>query len=101
MKFDIQDLINIKEYSEEKANYFSDFKIVDVTYSKSKGSCIIKAENDYVLPYSLYNDVLEYFEDLGVNNLKLYIKAKNQELPIREINLYLDEYRKLNNSFFD
>ena len=101
MNFDIRNLIESKQYSEDKANYFSNFNIVDVTYSKSKGNCIIKAENDYVLPYSLFNDLIDYFDNLGISNLKLYIKAKNQDLPIREINLYLDEYRKLNNSFID
>ena len=101
MKFNIQDLIVKNGYGEDKAKYFSNFNVVDVTYSKSKGSCIIKAENDYLLPYSLYNDLIDYFDELGINNLKLYIKAKNQDLPIREINLYLDEFRKLNNCFSD
>ena len=101
MNFDIRNLIESKHYSEDKANYFSNFNIVDVTYSKSKGSCIIKAENDYVLPYSLYNDLIDYFDNLGIANLKLYLKAKNQDLPIREINLYLDEYRKYNNCFIN
>ena len=101
MKFSIKDLIDIKQYDDGKANYFTNFNVVDVTYSKTKNSCIIKAENEYVLPYSLYSDLLEYFKNLGVKNIKLYIKANKQELPIREINLYLDEYRKLNNCFIN
>ena len=32
MNFDIRNLIESKQYSEDKANYFSNFNVVDVTY---------------------------------------------------------------------
>ena len=101
MEFDIKNFIQYKDYKGEKARYFSNFNIIDVTYRKINNSCIIKAENDYVLPYCLYNDLLDYFDSLGIDNLKLFIKAKNQDLPLSDINLYLDEFRKINNSFIE
>ena len=99
MKFDINDLVRIKKYSEDKSSFFRNFSIKEVTYNKPKDFSIIKAENDCVLPFSLYCDLKEYFKKLGINNFKLYIKAINQSLPICEINLYLDDYRKQNNAF--
>ena len=41
MKFDIKDFIDAKQYPQEKANYFSDFKIVDVTLRKNDNACFI------------------------------------------------------------
>jgi len=99
MQFDINKFIEDKKYDVDKAKVFESFSIVDVTYKKSSNTCIIKASNDYVLPYSIYCDLVEYFKSFGIENIKLYIKANNQDLPIREINLYLDEYVKINNCF--
>ena len=99
MNFDIKDLIEKNEYSQEKASSFNNFRVVDVLYRKATDFTIIKAENDSLLPYSLYCDLIEYFKSFGINNLKLYLKANKQDLPIKDINLYLDEYRKINDSF--
>ena len=99
MNFNIQDIIEKNNYNQQKAAYLSNFKIVDVLYRKSSDFTIIKAENDTVLPFGIYNDIIAYFKELGINNLKLYLKANKQNLPIREINLYLDEYRHINNGF--
>ena len=101
MNFDINKFIETKNYESNKASYFSNFNIVNVTYSKSKEACIIKAENDYVLPFGIYSDLIEYLSSFGLKNIKLLVKAKNQDLPIREINLYLEEYRSVNNSFIN
>ena len=99
MNFQIQSLIDKYSYNADKAAVLSDFRIRDVLYRKASDFVIIKAENNCVLPYSIYSDIMEYFKSLGFANLKLYIKAADQELPIREINLYLDEYRKNNPGF--
>ncbi|MBQ6492610.1 MAG: PolC-type DNA polymerase III [Erysipelotrichaceae bacterium] len=101
MNFDIKDLIRHYEYSSDKAAVLSDFSIVDVLYRKSNGFLIIKAENDCMLPYSMYSDILNYFRNFGFDNMKLYLKARKQELPIREINLYLNEYHERNGFFSD
>ena len=101
MKFDINDLIAKKKYPENKANYFVNFKIVNVIYKKSDDFCIIKAENDSLLPYPLYRDLIDYFKEIGLNNIKFYLKANNQDLEIKDINLYLDDYRKDNACFLD
>ncbi len=99
MSFDVSKIIERFGYNADKAAYFNDFQITGVLYQKGKNFTIIRAENGCVLPYGLYKDVLAFFEEQGVENLKLYLKAKDQELPIREINLYLEEYRRENNLF--
>ncbi|MDO4198123.1 MAG: PolC-type DNA polymerase III [Erysipelotrichaceae bacterium] len=99
MIFDIKDIISKNKYSEDKAAYLNDFKVIDVLYRKSTELLIIKAENRCVLPFSLYEDIISYFNELGFNNTKLYIKALDQELSIKDINLYMDEYRNKNRYF--
>ncbi len=101
MNFDIKNVIDKYNYSNEKVVYLNDFKIVDVLLKKATGFTIIKAENSVVLPYTIYQDLLSYFKGLGLDNIKLYIKANTQNLPIKEINLYLDEYRKNNSGFIN
>jgi len=97
MSFDIKDLIS--KYPEEKAKYFAGFKIVDALFNKRNDSLVIKIENDNILPFGLYNDLKDFFKHNGVYNFKLYIKAVNQQLPLKDINLYLEDYRKENNGF--
>ncbi|MBQ5443679.1 MAG: PHP domain-containing protein, partial [Erysipelotrichaceae bacterium] len=99
MSFNIKDIIAKYGYNEERSAALEHFKVVDVLFRKSNGLLIIKAENDKVLPYGIYTDVLNYFKDLGFERSKLYIKAGDQCLPIPEINLYLEEYRKENKGF--
>ena len=99
MNFDVNRFIEESKYNEEKARYLSNFRIVDVLYRKSLDFAYIKAENDIVLPYSIYMDLLNYFKRHGLSNIKLYIKAKDQDLPIKEINLYLESYCHNNNTF--
>ena len=78
MNFDVNRFIEDCKYSEEKAQYLSNFKVVDVLYRKSLDFAYIKAENDVVLPYSIYMDLMNYFKRHGLSNIKLYIKAKEQ-----------------------
>ncbi|MBP5278966.1 MAG: hypothetical protein J6Z03_00645, partial [Erysipelotrichaceae bacterium] len=100
MKLDIKKaIIDLYNYSDDKQQYLNNFSVVDALFRKSNELLIVKAENDEVLPYSIYADILDYFSSLELKNVKLYIKARNQDLPIREINLYLEEYRKNNDGF--
>ena len=99
MNFDIDQLIKKNEYSPERAAYLADFRIIDVLYRKKDALLLIKAENSQVLPYGIYHDIIVFFNELGFDNIKLYIKAQDQTLPLKEINQYLDEFRKLNNVF--
>lgn len=99
MKFDINEFIKENDYPESKSCYFNGFTITGVLLRKINGNLIIKAENECVLPFSLYSDLLEYFKKLGFENTKLYIKASNQDLSIKDINLYLDDYRKSFSNF--
>ena len=94
MKFDVKDLINKYNYDEGKAKYLQGFEISDVFYQKANDFTSIKASNEHMLPFSIYSDIKEYFKSFGINNLKLYIKANKQDLPLRDIDLYLADYRK-------
>ena len=100
MNLDIKKaLFDLYDYSDEKKKYLNNFSIDGALFKKNEDLLIIRAENDEILPYSIYADILNYFSTMNVRNVKLYIKAKNQELPMKEINLYLDEYRKNNDGF--
>lgn len=101
MIFKIEDIINKYNYNVTKSAYLDGFEIVDVLYKKNDCLLIIKANALQVLPYSIYADIISYFKEIGFPNTRLYINSKNQELPIREINLYLEEYRKLHNGFLN
>ena len=101
MKFEVKNIIEKYNYSEEKAIYLNGFSIIDVLYRKENDFTIIKANNEHILPYSIYEDLKDYFKSLGINNLKLYIKANKQDLPLRDINLYLEDYRKVYKGFSD
>ena len=100
MNLDIKKtIVELYDYSDEKKRYLNNFSVVDALFKKGNELLIIKAENDEVLPYAIYADILDYFNRLNLKNVTLYIKAKNQDLPIKEINLYLDEYRRNNEGF--
>ncbi len=99
MNFDIRYFIDEFHYTDDKAAFLADFRVVDVLYRRSLDFAYIKAENDKVLPYGIYMDLISYFNKHGLNNLKLYIKAKDQELPIKEINLYLESYAHDHDAF--
>ncbi|MBQ6559388.1 MAG: PolC-type DNA polymerase III [Erysipelotrichaceae bacterium] len=99
MNFDIRYFIDEFRYTDDKAAFLADFRIVDVLYRRSLDFAYIKAENAKVLPYGIYMDLISYFHKHGLNNLKLYIKAKDQDLPIKEINLYLESYAHDHDTF--
>jgi len=99
MKFDIKQLIEYKDYPQDKAVYFEGFNIVDALYKKSSDFTILKAENQFILPYNLYEDLKNYLTSLGLKNFKLYIKANNQDLSLKDFNQYLEEYQETRNSF--
>ena len=76
MSFDVSKIIERFGYNADKAAYFNDFQITGVLYQKGKNFTIIRAENGCVLPYGLYKDVLAFFEEQGVENLKLYLQQQ-------------------------
>ena len=53
MNFDIKNVIDKYNYSNEKVVYLNDFKIVDVLLKKATGFTIIKAENSCFAIYNL------------------------------------------------
>ena len=97
-KFDVSNLIEKYSYDDEKKAFFNGFKVVDTLYRKSTNLLIIKIENDLILPCDLYNDTLNYFNEMGFNT-KLYFKVNDDELNFKEIGHYLDMYKKNNPGF--
>ena len=101
MEFKIEKFIEDQNYNEEKAKYFSNFEIKQVNYNKSTNVCLIKANNDVVLTYSLYEDFINYFKKFGIKETLLVLNAKNQDLDICDVNLFLEEFKKINNINFN
>ncbi|MBR4421579.1 MAG: hypothetical protein IKS69_03495, partial [Erysipelotrichaceae bacterium] len=61
MNFNIRHFIEEFAYSDEKAAFLADFKVIDVLYRKSLDFAYIKAENAKVLPYGIYMDLISYY----------------------------------------
>ena len=58
MNFDIRNFIHEFQYTDDKAAFLADFRIVDVLYRRSLDFAYLKAENDKVLPYGIYMDLI-------------------------------------------
>ncbi|MDO4501253.1 MAG: PolC-type DNA polymerase III [Erysipelotrichaceae bacterium] len=101
MSFSLDDIFNTYEYTDDEKSVFSGFNIVDVLYKKSDELVIFKIENDFVLPYKQYEDLLKYFNEAGFDNVRLYFKVKDGDLTVKEIGHYLYAYKKLFNCFGD
>ena len=101
MKFNIEDIFEYYKYSDEEKAYFSNFNVLEATYQKAKDTIIIKLENDNVLPFKNYKDLYDYFMALGVGDIKLYIKVKDDDLNLKELNHYFDEFKKRHGHFKD
>ncbi|MBR2577520.1 MAG: PHP domain-containing protein, partial [Erysipelotrichaceae bacterium] len=101
MKFNLEELFSRYEYNNTEKACFSGFKIVDALYKKSKDLVTIRIENDEILPCRLYNDVIDYFRSYGFSNLKIYFKVRNDDLSVKEIAHYVNEYKSIYNTFKD
>ena len=100
MKFNIEDVFEKYNYGEEKKKAFSNFSIGEVAFQKNKNLVLIKAENDFILPYEQYNDLLSYMESLGFPNTRFLIKAKDKHISVNELTHYLKGYSELHHNFF-
>ena len=80
MRFNIENLFEKYQYDETQKSYFSGFNIVDVAYRKIKELVILKIENDTLLPFDEYCDLIKYLDSLGIHNVKLLFKLKNNSL---------------------
>ncbi len=99
MNFNIRDIIERYGYNEEKAAVLNEFRIVDVLFHKSSQLLILKADNSNILPCNIYRDILDYFRQIGFCNVRLYVKAREQNLPLPQINQYLEEFRRDKSGF--
>ncbi len=101
MKFNIEEYISLKNYDKEKSAFFLDFSIDDVLYKKSSDLIILKISNSCILPYCLYEDLNNYFKGLGLNNLRLYIKANNNEMSLKDFQHYLRSFSDDHDNLFN
>ena len=100
MRFDIHKLFEEKSYLDEQIACFDGFDVVEVLYFRRKHKAIFKIANDAVLPYSLYNDLLEYFHNNVLADSTFVFDIKNHDLAIKEVNLYLKAFSKQHNGAF-
>ena len=77
--FEIKEYLKSKEYTADKERYFVNFKVIDVLYLKKQDKVIIKASNNDVLPFELYEELSDYFKGLLNVEVSLYINAENGE----------------------
>ena len=101
MDFDLGSFLHRNSYSDDQRKYFDGFSIVDGVYKKSDDVLIIKAESNTIIPYELIEDLKKYLTSLGVNNVKVLLKAKDNTFDEDMFNSYLQVYSKQNHCFND
>lgn len=99
--FDINKLFEYKKYSENDIKIFDGFNVKDVLAKKQDNLVILKIENDNIIPFNYLNDLKEYLTTLGLTNVKLYFKVKNQDISIKDFKTYLEHYSKEHNNHFN
>jgi len=99
--FDIKDLFISKKYTEDDIKVFEGFTVKDVLAKKQDNLVILKIENNNIIPFNYLVDLKEFLVKLGLSNVKLYFKTKNQELSIKDFKTYLEEYSKNHNNHFN
>lgn len=100
MKFDISNFLEKKGYLAEQISFFDSFEIKEVFYYRRKNLIIFKIKNTKILPFSLYEDLLDYFKDLCKEDISLVFEVSDHEFPIKEVNSYLKYYAHQNNGAF-
>ena len=100
MSFDIKSFLDTKGYLDEQISFFEHLKIEEVFYYKRKDKIIYRISNDRILPFVLYEDLLNYLKERFIEDTSLVFEVLNHDLPIREINLYLKHYAHLHNGAF-
>ena len=89
MKFSIDDFCNEYNYNDIKDKYFSNFNITN-TSKLANNTIVVKANNEKILPFKMYFNLVKYMNSFGVGKVKLVINPSNDYLSIFE----LDEYIK-------
>ena len=98
--FEIKEYLKSKEYTADKERYFVNFKVVDVLYLKKQDKVIIKASNNDVLPFELYEELSDYFKGLLNVEVSLYINAENENLSLCDLTSYVKHYSLKHNCLF-
>ena len=98
--FEIKEYLKSKEYTADKERYFVNFKVIDVLYLKKQDKVIIKASNNDVLPFELYEELSDYFKGLLNVEVSLYINAENENLSLCDLTSYVKHYSLKHNCLF-
>ena len=94
MRFKIEHFFDIYHYDEDKQKSFCNFEIANVVYFKLSQKVLVVVNNEYILPFSIYQDLTEYFSNtLGVF-VELHVIAKNEQMIISDIDCYKKAYSK-------
>ena len=93
--------LNEMKYSDEQRRYFDGCFLEDACFRRSANEVILKLHTENVLPYQLYRDLFHFLKETLKNEfeLKMLIRTDEQDLPLREACLYLNEFAEKNRFF--
>ncbi|MBQ1512621.1 MAG: PHP domain-containing protein, partial [Erysipelotrichaceae bacterium] len=93
--------LNEMKYSDEQRRYFDGCFLEDACFRRAANEVILKLHAPNVLPYQLYRDLFRFLKETLKNEfeLKMLIRTDEQDLPLREACLYLNEFAEKNRFF--
>ena len=92
MKFSIDIFCDKYNYKDLKDKYFANFKITNTT--KTNNGVVINANNEKILPFRMYFDLIKYMNSFNLGQVKLVINPSNDYLSIFEIDEYIKFFAK-------
>lgn len=100
MAFNIKHFFESKGYIAEQLSFFEHFEIKEVLYYRKKDLVMLKITNRNILPFVLYEDLLTYLQKEVCENITLIFEVEDQNIAVKDINLYLKAFSKLHNGAF-
>ena len=93
MLFSIDDFCEKNNYTDLKDKYFSNFEITNTT-KLANGIVVVNANNEKILPFKMYKDLIKYINSFDLGKVKLVISASNEYLSVFEIDEYVKYFAK-------